>query len=407
MKKYSQSYFYLFLFDLLFILVGLSYANSIEKEIIIEGNNPFVKMKIGNQKDKKLLISFSSPSIITFPKVKDSSFVPKNGTGKIKFKSKELKFKIEKGNFTLNDKMNNISISFGSMEEHPELTSEINGFDGILGLSKKEMNDSFNKETFLSQLIAKKYISKKIVYIGLYYNNTGKLQEKSKIKIGEFPEEFKDVNMHSIPLIENKDGLGYDCSISDLIIEDKLNQTKDNKTYNARIEEGQLEPISIPKSLFEFFKNHFSKKCTTENYNIICSNETIRNSTNIKFKIKDSNFQLGSIWDGKKLNLKFIDGNTIILTSEFTGNYHRIYDGNENKIFFSDFRGYSSKKKSNDILKIALIAGGALLIIAIIVIFIVVCVQRAKGKNLKDKVNTISFKADTKEEEDDEESLLY
>jgi hypothetical protein len=406
MKKYSQSYFFLLLFNLIFILVDLCCANIIEKDIIIEGKNPFVKMKIGNQQDKKLLISFSSPSIITFPKVKDSSFVARNKSIKYKFKSNDLNLKMKKGNFTLNNKITNISINFSSIDETSTLIKEMNGLDGILGLYQKEL-DIFNKETFLGQLIAKNYISNKIIYISPYYNSTGGLNNNSKIKIGEFPKEFNKEDMHAIPLIENKDSLGYDCNISDLSIEDKFNKTKDNKTYIARIEEGQLEPISIPKSLLPLFKEHFSRRnCTIGNDKVNCPNLTVINNTNIKFKINGLEFQLGSILKDGKLNLKFIDDNIIVLTSEFTGNYHRIYDGKENKIFFSDFRGYSEKKKNNDVLIIVLIAGGALLLISIIVISIVVCVQRAKGKNLSKKVTSISFTAD-KNEEDDEESLLY
>lgn len=402
MKKYFQSYFFFFLFNLFFILVDLSYANSIEKDITIEGKNPFVKMKIGNQNDKKLLISFSSPLIITFSKEKDSSFVPNSESFKYKFKSNELKLKMGKDNFTLSDNIKNISFNISSIDEPTSLTNEMKDYDGILGLNKSEMA-IFNKETFLKQLIAKKYISKKIIHIAPYYNIEGKLNDKSRIKIGEFPIEFIKENMHEIPL-NSKNG-GFECNISDLFIEDNLNITNDNKTYTARIEEGLIEPVLFPQSLFKTFEKHFAQRnCTIKKNNIHCSNKTdILKKTNIKFKINKSLYQLGSIWKDGNLNINFTEGESIILTSEFTGNYDRVYDEEENKIFFSDFGGYKNKKSSLNYLIIALLSISSFLIIAVFVIIIVVCVNLAKGKNLKNKVNSISFS----NQNDTEEELLY
>ena len=404
MKEYSQSYFFFFLFNLFFILVDLSYANSIEKDITIEGNNPFVKMKIGNH-DKKFLISFSSPLIITFPKEKGSSFVPISSKSiKYIFKSKELNLKMGKDNFTLSDNIKDISFNISSLEGSIPFENEMKDmkdYDGILGLNKSEI-DIFQHETFLKQLIAKKYISKKIIYIAPYYNLEGKLNDKSRIKIGEFPKEFKKEIMHEIPL-NSKNG-GFEFNISDLFIEDNLNKTNVNRTFIARIEEGLLEPISFPNSLFKTFENHFRQRnCTINKNNIHCSNKTdILKKTNIKFKINKSLYQLGSIWKDGNLNIKFIEGESIILTSEFTGNYDRVYDEEENKIFFSDFGGYKPKISAGYLI-IVLISIGSFFIIAFIVIIIVVCINLARGKNLKNKVNSISFS----NQEDGEEELLY
>jgi len=405
MKKYSQSYFFFFLFNLFFILVDLSNANSIEKDIIIEGNNPFVKMKIGNQNDKKFLISFSSPLIITFQKDKSSSFVPISSESlNYNFKSKNLKLKMGKDNCTLSDNIRNISFNISSLEEsisHVNEMKDMKNYDGILGLNKSEIV-IFHNETFLKQLIAKNFISKKIIHIAPYYNFDGKLNNKSRIKIGEFPNEFIKENMHEIPL-NSKNG-SFECKISDIFIEDNLNKTNDNRTYIARIEEGLLEPISFPQSLFKTFEKHFGQRnCTIKNYNIHCSNKTdILKKINIKFKINKSLFKLGSIWKDGNLNINFIEGESIILTSEFTGNYDRVYDEEENKIFFSDFGGYKPKISAGYLI-IVLISIGSFFIIAFIVIIIVVCINLARGKNLKNKVNSISFS----NQEDVEEELLY
>ena len=214
--------------------------------------------------------------------------------------------------------------------------------------------------------------------------------------------------MHPITLNSNKDS--YEFTIPDLFIEYNRNKTNFNITYEAKIEEGQIEPISIPKSLFKKLEAYFKEKnCAIKKNTIDCSNKPdIMNKTNIKFKIDKYDFQF-AIWKNEKFNLKVNDDandESIILTSEFTGNYARVYDIDNNKIFFSDFGGYTSKNKETSPLVIVLISVGGLLLIGIIVAIIVICVQRAKGKNLTTKVNTISFTAD-KNDDDDEESLLY
>jgi hypothetical protein len=387
-----KEYFSLFLFILFAILVNLSYSAHIDASISFEDKNPFIKMTIGNQTEK-LLVSFSSSSIITFPKDKDSTEEPN---------SKSLENKLDK--LTLNKKNKTLTLNEKvkfdlKFQESPSRIKEIGKLDGILGLGRKEKN----KEGFLNQLKEKKNISK-IIYIDSYYDN-GKLKKESKIKIGEFPKEIDKNKMHDIPLNSNKDA--YEFTISDSYI-DYHNKTNITQAYKAKIEEGRIEPISIPKSLFSILEKYFTNhNCTIKKDTIDCSNKTdIMNNAYIKFKIKKFDFQF-AIWKDGKFNLKVIDGESLILTSEFTGYYDRVYDLENNTIFFSDFRGYSGQKKETSILTIIIISGAGLVLIAIIVIFIVVCVQRAKGKKLTNKVNTISFTADKKEEDDDEESLLY
>ena len=394
-----KAYFSLFLFNLFAILVNLSYSSSIDTSITFDGNNPFVKIKIGNNTEK-LLITFSSSSIITFPKGKVTNNDTSNTYTSLQHKLKNLKLNKKNGTLTLSGKGNKFELK---IEESTSRIKEIGKLDGILGLSQREMNN----ETFLNQLKDKKKISNKIIYIDTYFEN-GHRKNKSKINIGDFPNDININNLHPITLNPNNDS--YEFTIPDLFIEYNLNKSKINNTYKAKIEEGQIEPISIPKTLFEklekYFKDFKEKNCTTKKNTIVCSNKTdIINKSNIKFKIDKYDFQF-AIWKNGKFNLKVIDGDTIILTSEFTGNYARVYDIDKNKIFFSDFGGYTSKKKESSPLIIVLISVAGLLLIGIIVVIIVVCVQRAKGKNLKTKVNTISFTAD-KTDDDDEESLLY
>ena len=391
-----KAYFSLFLFNLFAILVNLSYS-SFGTSITFDGNNPFVTFKIGNH-TKKFLITFSSASIITFPKGTNST----DDTNNISFqhKLKNLKLKKKNGTLTLPEKGHKFELK---IEESSSRIKEIGKLDGILGLSQREMNN----ETFLNQLKDTKKISKKIIFIDTYFEN-GHRKNKSKINIGELPNDINIENMHPITLNLSKDV--YEFRIQDLFIEDNLNKTDINKSYEAKIEEGQIEPISIPKSLFKKLQKYFKdKNCTTEKNTIVCSNKTdIMNKANIKFKIDKYDFQF-AIWKNGKFNLKVFDDDSIdsiILTSEFTGNYARIYDIDKNKIFFSDFGGYVNKNKESSPLIIVLISAGGLLLIGIIVVIIVVCVQRAKGKNLTTKVNTISFTAD-KNDDDDEESLLY
>jgi hypothetical protein len=391
-----KEYFSLFLFILFAILVNLSYSAHIDASISFEDKNPFIKMTIGNQTEK-LLVSFSSSSIITFPKDKDSTEEPN---------SKSLENKLDK--LTLNKKNKTLTLNEKvkfdlKFQESPSRIKEIGKLDGILGLSQREMNN----ETFLNQLKDTKKISKKIIFIDTYFEN-GHRKNKSKINIGELPNDINIENMHPITLNLSKDV--YEFKIPDLFIEDNLNKTDINKSYEAKIEEGQIEPISIPKTLFEklekYFKDFKEKNCTTKKNTIVCSNKTdIMNKTNIKFKINNYDFQF-AIWKNGKFNLKVIDSESIILTSEFTGNYARVYDIDSNKIFFSDFGGYVSKNKESSPLVIVIISVAGLLLIGIIVLIIVICVQRARGKNLTNKVNTVSFTAD-KADDDDEESLLY
>jgi hypothetical protein len=389
-----KAYFSLFLFNLFAILVNLIYCSSIGTSITLEGNNPIVKIKRGNLTEQ-FLITFSSSSIITFPKGKDTITDTTNSS--LQNKLKNLKVNKKNGTLTLNEK----GIKFDlKIEESSSRIKEIGQLDGILGLYQREINN----ESFLNQLKDKKKISNKIIYIDTYFEN-GHKKSESKINIGDLPNGINEGNMHPINLDLNKDG--YEFKIPDLFIEYNHNKTNIDIKYDAKIEEGQIEPISIPKTLFKKLEEYFNEKnCTTKKNTIVCSNKTdIMNKTNIKFKINNYDFQF-AIWKNGKFNLKVIDSESIILTSEFTGNYARVYDIDSNKIFFSDFGGYVSKNKESSPLVIVIISVAGLLLIGIIVLIIVICVQRARGKNLTNKVNTVSFTAD-KADDDDEESLLY
>lgn len=140
-----KEYFSLFLFILFAILVNLSYSAHIDASISFEDKNPFIKMTIGNQTEK-LLVSFSSSSIITFPKDKDSTEEPN---------SKSLENKLDK--LTLNKKNKTLTLNEKvkfdlKFQESPSRIKEIGKLDGILGLGRKEKN----KEGFLNQLKEKK-----------------------------------------------------------------------------------------------------------------------------------------------------------------------------------------------------------------------------------------------------------
>lgn len=399
---HSQNCFFFILFNLLVILVNFSYCLIIERDINLDGNNPYVKMKIGNQTEKKLLISFLSPYIITFSNGNSQSSDPNDQNTKFTYKSNVLNLIKRKVNLSLNGKDSNNSIS---IYEYSKSIDGMEKLEGILGLYRNGNNNS-KYETFLNELSNNRYISKKIIYIAPYYKD-GKINNKSKIEIGEFPKEIKKEEMHAISL-EGKDS--YECKISDVIIGDNHNKINANESFSAKFEEGQIEPISFPKKLFETFKKFFNN-CTNnkDTFSIDCSNKTdIIKNTNINFKIGDKEFKVGSIWDGEKLKFKFTDDNSIILTSEFTGYYDRVYDAEENKIYLSDFGGHKAKKNGEDnkLPIIIILCVSALLLIVVIVVIIVVCVNKAKGNDLSKKVTSISFKDDQKEEDDDDESLL-
>lgn len=398
----SQNYFFFILFNLLTILVNFNYCLIIERDINLDGNNPFVKMKIGNQTEKKLLVSFLSPYIITFSNGNSQSSDPNDQITKFTYKSNVLNLIKRKVNLSLNGNESSNSLN---IFEYSKSIDGMEKLEGILGLSRNG-NNNLKNETFLEQLSNNSYISKTIIYIAPYYKD-GKINNKSKIEIGEFPKEIKKEEMHAISL-EGKDG--FKCKISDVIIGDNHNKINANESFSAKFEEGQIEPISFPKKLFKTFTKFFNN-CTINNneFRIDCSNKTdFINYTNINFKICDKEFKVGSIWDGEKLKFKFTDDDSIILTSEFTGYYDRVYDAEENKIYLSNFGGYEAKKngEGNKLPIIIILSVSALVLIGIIVVIIVVCVNKAKGNDLSKKVTSISFKDDQKEEDDDDESLL-
>ena len=130
-----KAYFSLFLFNLFAILVNLIYCSSIGTSITLEGNNPIVKIKRGNLTEQ-FLITFSSSSIITFPKGKDTITDTTNSS--LQNKLKNLKVNKKNGTLTLNEK----GIKFDlKIEESSSRIKEIGQLDGILGLYQREINN--------------------------------------------------------------------------------------------------------------------------------------------------------------------------------------------------------------------------------------------------------------------------
>lgn len=401
-------------------LILLSYEEkSIEKDIYIKNEKyPCVNLNIGTQGNKNFLISLLYPITWTFPyndqdyrynKEKSDTYNPQNQTYSINYENKDYNATIDEENFNFDN--NNVILNFSVVVNESINMPET---AGILGLAKglgltKNFN---NKYLFLNQLAEKNLISNKNIYIEPYYKNH-KLLNQSKIIIGEIPNKYDGDNKKKLPSCkldkESKDF--YKCNMSGFIVENikdnttYYNKTKDEEMILAVMEEGEIKTNSIPYFYYEkYFKEYFidEKKCTFDDSRIKCTNKLdFIENTNISIILGDYQFILSpeSAWDGDKLNFVFSKENITRLSSSFLGNYYRIYDINEEKIYFSEVDGNIVLFNPNVTLVWVIIVLIVFLVLVICIIISILLTRTKNKKDLDEKVKTASFKDDRDESE--------
>ena len=410
------------IFYLLYFLISLSYEKEIKyikEEIYIdEDKNPYIKILNGGS-TSKFLISLSSPILFTFKN--DNNNINDNNENPYLYTSiynEAFSYLIKEGMFLLNHKFN-----YGYLIN--ESNSNLPSNYGLLGLGRGKLGvnkDFDNSNRFLQQLLNKNLISKEIIYIGPYYKNNI-LLDKSNILIGKIDDSLvkKKYELPYCILYNNSDNY-YDCKISNFTIEDKnknnitsIYHEKKNNFIIAIFEERSIQPIYLPKSLYKKFKDYFNNKnCSCDEKKIVCDT-SIKESINISLVINNYKFILNPeyVWNNGQLNFVFNrKDNIVILSSGFTGYYHRIYDNYNQKIFFSDENGNIislRNKKNNDIIYWAIYLSASGLILIISIIIIIIGIKKWK-RNLEEEVNSISFQKqrdeDNENEKDGTETLV-
>ena len=421
MKNSSKNLFLFTLFYIFGFLVFLSNEEEnkyIKEKITIKDKKPFITINIGDQDKMDFLLSFSSPILITFPKKNNTDFrydkskgpfKSNNISSKIKYLENEYEFNIGTDNIVLNGKKN--VFNFGNIKN--DNFPDNDKFAGLFGLNwgKMDIQNLKDNNIFLNQLIEKQLISKKIFYIEPYFKGN-KILSESNIIIGKFPDKF-DKKLPFCILKENSKY--YDCPISDVSLEIKDNNNNLNKTTyfygkSGLIEEEINEQNYLPQSLFDNFKKYFKEKgCTEENSEIKCQNKD--KIKNLKISLKISNYILNlnseSIWNEEKLNFKLSKEDKIILTNSIIGNFYRIYDIEEKKLYLKEVI-IDNPKKDNSSTMILILTVGLIIFILIVVIVIITFVVAKKKSNLSQKVNKVSFQdEENNENEEDQDGLLY
>ena len=426
-----MSFLKIYLIVLIFIFSYEAEENYIEQKIYINNQSdikniyPYINVTIGSKANQRLLISLFSPIIISFSNNEKEQI---NETEIIDNKYKIwnilnnddefLEFNIYKDNFKLNEKKE-INLDYGVM--NIDINKEVDGLCGLLPWSKGIEN--FNETNiFLNQLYAQKFISKKVIYISPYYKDD-KLLKEAQLMIGKIPDEFEK-NKNKMPncsIVDSNEFGYFDCNISGIIFEDKNKTKNENKYMLNDIEytigifiESNIQSISLPNKIFHYFEDYFitNKQCLFINNKINCKDKSeVINNTNISFILNDYKFKLNSkaFWNNNgELNIEFQRNDNIgILTSLFTGNYHRIYDFEEKKIFFEIGNNSESVKddeeKSDTAIWIVIII--ILFVLLSVSIFLVLLLSRTKDKkNLNEKINEISFKDDSRETKESKDS---
>ena len=231
--------------------------------------------------------------------------------------------------------------------------------------------------------------------------------------IGKIPKKFEE-KLQKLPFCsfdETKSKNYYDCMISSIIFEDSLVNDKENRTYKienkiiGRLEEGNIQETVLPLSLFEDFKQYFvdQKNCSLEGYDINCSNQkNVLNNVTVSFIINNYTFKLNnrSTWNNNgRLFFTFNDDDKILLMSSFLGNYHRIYDVDNKKVYFSEVEKNISKNNEDNLktLYIIIIVAGAILLIIFVTVIVIIIITKRKVDDLHNKINSISFAGQDKE----------
>jgi hypothetical protein len=443
MEDHKILFFVIYILCLLFNLSNGSNGEDkfIEKEITLS-NSAQITLSIGNQKNKPFFISLFSPFIITFPAESGNNnrynktsgkYISKNIKSKIIGPSSKVvyfNFDIGKEIIKLNENVNDTVFDIGVIEG--DNIQAPNYIAGIVGLIRGVENiDNFTSDyLFLEQLVNKKMISKKIVYISNYYKKNA-LLDKAKLMIGKFPEKVdeKNITKKDLPFcpFDNKNSTNfYDCQISGFYIDDKSGN-KSNSTYIqinssyhiiGRFEEGDLKESYFPIKLFEDFKKILvdQKGCIDKEFKIICNNSELVKNLTISLVINNYKFILNPIttWgeDGTLMLIFNRDDDLGIIMSKLLGNFHRIYDSEDNKTYFIPVdnniikitKEKENEKPRNTIIIISIVGG--IILILVILIIISYAVLRKNKSELDIDVNKISFQDENKHEENDDNLLL-
>ena len=421
----------LYIFSIIFISnckINKKFINHTIKFYNDVNNNeaiPYITMKKGG-KELKFIISLSSPLII----LKEDNSNSGHNSEYLNLSNVYTLFNYDKTNTanfsiqTSNDNFNfdsyDENFTYGQIIDPKESKENFNLKEfGLYGLAREQQikDEKLYHLSHLNQLYKKNLIShRKIIYIKPYYKN-GTLLEESAISIGKFPDEFVK-NKTKLPSCRFKKNFPnyYACEITDIILKNKNSEEKfqmNNLNIKARFEEGKFSKINLPSRLFKDFSKFFEgQNCTIDNNSktIYCDEKSEK--YNIIFSIVMNKFEFviknnKTLWDKNGfLNMEFNmrENNTAILTSGFSGNYHRIYDNFNERIYFSDEDGnikFPHKKNKKKIYWIIyLIISGAILVIGLIVIIIVWTTTK---KNIEQEVTSISFQRKRDEEEDDDD----
>ena len=291
---------------------------------------------------------------------------------------------------------------------------------GVAGLIRNTegLQNLENKYLFINQLYEQKKISQKLFYIAPYYKDTEIIE--SKLILGSYPKEF---NLSQLPYcnLDNTYSKNYlDCRLDEIIIEDGNNITR-SQVYKgrhivARFEEGSIQPNQLPYYLYPTFKEILvtQKGCVESGGFFDCSKkpEVIKNfKVSYVFGGYKYTMNTNSIWLQNKLSFKFpkeTSDKYVILFSSFSGNYHRIYSMDDQRVYYaginnniiklddnskpnSDNKGDSSnnnKKEKNLWFIISMIL---IVILIIVTIIIIVLVIKVKHKNDLANINKVSF----------------
>lgn len=404
--------------------------NSIEFKIEISKSGfPTISMDIGNQKSRKLLLSLYSPMIIAFPyqnlpahyeKANSSTYKSLDITAQfpnINAAQEDYKVMISEEKFTINNNLN-VDLKFGSIIiENFKCPDSSAGVAGLIR-NTEGLQNLENKYLFINQLYEQKKISQKLFYIAPYYKDTEIIE--SKLILGSYPKEF---NLSQLPYcnLDNTYSKNYlDCRLDEIIIEDGNNITR-SQVYKgrhivARFEEGSIQPNQLPYYLYPTFKEILvtQKGCVESGGFFDCSKkpEVIKNfKVSYVFGGYKYTMNTNSIWLQNKLSFKFpkeTSDKYVILFSSFSGNYHRIYSMDDQRVYYaginnniiklddnskpnSDNKGDSSnnnKKEKNLWFIISMIL---IVILIIVTIIIIVLVIKVKHKNDLANINKVSF----------------
>ena len=404
-----------------FINHTIKFYNDVNNNEII----PYITMKKGD-KELKFIISLSSPLII----LKEDNSNSGDNSEYLNLsnvytlfnydKTNTANFSIQTSNDIFHFDSYDENFTYGQMITPKELNENFNLDEfGLYGLSREQQIEieKLYHLSHLNQLYEKNLIShRKIIYIKPYYKN-GVLLEDSAISIGKFPDEFvkNKTKLPSCRFRRNHPNY-YTCEITDIILKNKNTEEKfqmENLNIKARFEEGKISKINLPSRLFKNFSQFFKEQnCTIYNDSktIYCDEKSEK--YNIIFSIVMNQFEFvinnnNTLWDKESfLNMEFNmqENNIAILTSGFSGNYHRIYDNFNQRIYFSDEDGnIKFPHKINEAKMywvIYLIISGALLVIGLVVIIIVWTTTK---KNILQEVTSISFQQKRVEEVDDDD----